>query len=557
MGEYEKTTRSRGEHLKKNKVKTEIIRYILSKKDIIPGPEIIKYLRNNFNIVDEKNIRIHLRDLQKQHCIEKIPHEPGLDNKWKIEKIDNLRNIREHYPDIQLNTYDKSINIVLEEQIRKGYLPSNIHSQEFRVQLSLSVSFFNKCLEKDIKTICDTAYKMYQYGEGFEEYKRIQNYIEMLYTNYIQHISVSPKIWLDVYNENINAISEVEIYLNFIKSLPNVEVSEKTFREIFENTDLWRVDLGNGKSRFVEEYAIKMADMINQKMLNKISTESKKWEYDLKASSYILEKLLADIPHEMPNVVYYALLKELSVKISYEIFQKMFKEIPSEFLDIPDNICKILTEVLIKIFQRVIQEMQDSPEEIQQYEEEMGEYEGEIEELILDMHLILGEIINHQHTIRFSIDQVMFEHYFHIDIEEGIDSDAERKYVVMMRNLQAKLKKDKVLGSKEALALDKFYQDYIEKYIGKNRESIKLYSVKFYLGELSPNLSIISFNLEISLRSCSKAFLISIISFISANCIYPSFIDPTTVEASFIFSISALSSISSFLSTAAFAAALA
>ena len=109
MDGYVKTTRNKGEHLKKNKVKTEIIRYILSKDDVVPGPDIIKYLLIKYNIVDERRTSgLDLRDLQNQHCIEKIPHEPGLENKWKIEKIENLRNIRERYPDVKLNKYTKS-----------------------------------------------------------------------------------------------------------------------------------------------------------------------------------------------------------------------------------------------------------------------------------------------------------------------------------------------------------------------------------------------------------------------------------------------------------------
>lgn len=79
------------------------------------------------------------------------------------------------------------------------------------------------------------------------------------------------------------------------------------------------------------------------------------------------------------------------------------------------------------------------------------------------MHLIICELIAHQHTTRFSINQVMFEHYFQRDIENGIDSDAERKYVITMKLLQAKLKKKMVLCERDTFALDQFYKNYIRK----------------------------------------------------------------------------------------------
>ncbi|RXA21710.1 hypothetical protein EQO05_00170 [Methanosarcina sp. MSH10X1] len=519
-----KKTRSRGERLKENEVKIGIIRYIISEDDKVSGPDITKYLLEKYNIVDENNIRNHLNDLKNQCCIEKIRRKPGLENKWKIEKMESLRSIWEHFPEIQLNTYDKSINIILEERDCKEYIFGPVHCKAFRIQLCLCDSLFNMCLEKGIKTVLDTAYKMFQYGEGYEEYDHILNDIRTFYNTYIEHISVSPTIWLDVYKENIDNISEVEVCSNSIIVLPNVKINEKTFREIFETTDLWGVDIGNWELKFVEEYAIKMADLMNQKMLHKINRGVYKRNYDLKVlSTYILEKFLADIPDDMSNIENYILLKELSVKISYEIFQTMFKEIPGEFLAIPDNICKVLIEVLVKVFRTVIQEMQGFPEKVQaspeeirkiyqeyqeglqeyqedtqrseeefqeyqeryqeyleglmsEYEIELWEHRKKIEELIMGMNSILGEILAHQYTVRFSIYQVMFEHYFHRDIESGIDSEDERKYVIIMRRLQAGLKKNLVPSERDILALDRFCENYMEKRKEKS-ESPEIYTV--------------------------------------------------------------------------------
>ena len=468
----EKTKRSRGERLKKDKVKTEIIRYILSKNDIVPGPDLIKYLQENFNIVDEKNIRIHLKNLQKQHCIEKIPHEPGLDNKWKIEKIKNLQNIQEHYPDIQLNTYDKSINIVLEEQTLKGYLFGDyfIHRRDLRFQLSLSDSFFSACLSKDIKTLCDEAYEYYKYGEGFEECNRIQCCIYKFYNECIKPLSISPKIWLAVSNVNTSNFSELEIYQNAIKNLPDAKISEETFREILEDDHIWRFGSKDWEPRFIEESSIKLADMACQKMLNKIPTESQKIrEKELKAKSVcILREMLAEIPgatessrtkdqllnEEFAEILALKLavekgefgewnfifLRELSAKITYEIFQTMFKEIPVELLDTPE-IFKILIEILKKILQEVLKKIQVLPDE---------------------MYILLTEITAHRIKIEFSLDKIMFKHYFDRDIEDGTISSDEREYMVMTTKLQTALAEGRISGEDARSDLDQFFKDHIK-----------------------------------------------------------------------------------------------
>src|SRR5665647_1687162 len=142
--------RNQGEHLRRNEVKAGIIEFIISSKGAVPEPEIRKYLGKKYEIEDQGNIKNHLRDLQRRpySCIEKIPPKPGFANKWDIKKIENLRNIRLHFPEIRLNIYEKSLNIVIEE---RDYNSGTPNANRFRVQLFLSVSFFDMCLKTTLK----------------------------------------------------------------------------------------------------------------------------------------------------------------------------------------------------------------------------------------------------------------------------------------------------------------------------------------------------------------------------------------------------------------------
>ena len=67
---------------------------------------------------------------------------------------------------------------------------------------------------------------------------------------------------------------------------------------MLEDSDMWRFDSNDWESRFVGEFSIKLADMVCQKILEKIPTESKKrWEKELRAKSIcILREMLEELP---------------------------------------------------------------------------------------------------------------------------------------------------------------------------------------------------------------------------------------------------------------------
>lgn len=161
-------SRNRGEHLEWFKVKSGIIKFIISSDEAVPEPVIRKYLEKKYGIVDQGNIKKHLRDLQYQpnFCIEKIPpKQRGFANHWDIRKIENVKNIRLRFPAIRLNIYRKSLNIVLKDRLQSIDSPI---ANEFRILLFLSASFFDFCLKTSIGTLYDKAYEIYQFS--FDKY---------------------------------------------------------------------------------------------------------------------------------------------------------------------------------------------------------------------------------------------------------------------------------------------------------------------------------------------------------------------------------------------------
>lgn len=101
MGMSERIKRSQGQHYKKNEIKIEIIKYILSKNDAVPGSEIRDHLKEKYGIVNKRNIKDHLEKLNKDHCIEKFDLvADDFGNKWDITKFENLKKIKTHYPEI-------------------------------------------------------------------------------------------------------------------------------------------------------------------------------------------------------------------------------------------------------------------------------------------------------------------------------------------------------------------------------------------------------------------------------------------------------------------------
>lgn len=439
--------RGQGDHLPRGFVKAEIIKYILSKDGPVPGPDIREYLKKNLNLKNQKNIKDHLEKLRKDHYIEKIPFEKeGYENKWDVKKKENLLNIQTGFTDIQLNNYGKCLDTYLEELVCKKCFSSVLSPQakELRVQLDISAALFNFCLNNDIKTLYEYADEIYSQGESFDYFNHIQSSTTEFCTRCASQFSVSPNIWLSAYNENVKDSSKLEFYQNPLQSFPNAELSEETFRNVFDETDLFGRNILEWKARFEKEFAIKMANAISQKILSETPAESENPREEILETvcKSILNKVLDEIQvikKEMPGEEWkFLYIEELSMKISYEIFQKMLKNFPVEFLNISDEEISIVwTEIFKKILQEVLKKMVEMPEE---------------------MYRILYEVKLYWHVRQIKSHRILFEHFYHRDIIDKTVSSDEKEFLALMNNLEA----DHSINREKAI--DEFSRDYYKRH---------------------------------------------------------------------------------------------
>ena len=179
-------------------MKTEIIKIVLSNSSAVKEPDIRRYLEEKYGIIDESNVRRHLRNLGEDpySCIEKVQIKRERANYWDVKTIENLKNILLHFPEIRLNKYDKSVTIVLKKSSRSLFFPE---PAMFKTQLTHSVSLFKACLEYEPETLYGQAMLMYRFDALFGEYKSVKkDLIELLslYLKYRPSIEISEETFL-------------------------------------------------------------------------------------------------------------------------------------------------------------------------------------------------------------------------------------------------------------------------------------------------------------------------------------------------------------------------
>jgi hypothetical protein len=163
-------------HFKWDEIKTSIIDYILKSDRPVNEPEIREFLQEKYGEqkkhgkFDRSTINKHLYSLSKLGCVESMKSE-GKFIFYAIKTLENLKKIRSEFPEIQLNNFEKSINLVLQGF---GYNVKSIGYLPYFIQLYMSPSFFNACLETDIKLMLLRVLKLYRYDKGFEKEQRIE-----------------------------------------------------------------------------------------------------------------------------------------------------------------------------------------------------------------------------------------------------------------------------------------------------------------------------------------------------------------------------------------------
>ncbi len=85
-----------GKRFKKNKIKVEIVDYILNNSSDVFEPSIRAFLRDKYKLHDRTNISMHLDGLLEANCVEKIPGKRSLKNQWDIKTLKHLRNIKQY-----------------------------------------------------------------------------------------------------------------------------------------------------------------------------------------------------------------------------------------------------------------------------------------------------------------------------------------------------------------------------------------------------------------------------------------------------------------------------
>ena len=178
-----------GGHLNIGEVKSSILEFILEQKGDVGEPAIRKYLLEKYDVNDQGNINRHLHDLQKHGCIELIPpQKKGLRNYWNIKTRTNLKKIRLEFPGLQLNKHEKAINTIIRE-LRNDLDNFYIDWLKIHIQLLISVSFFNTCIEADTKILCQGTWNSYTTIKDPLRHKRINALLKICYLTCAKHYS--------------------------------------------------------------------------------------------------------------------------------------------------------------------------------------------------------------------------------------------------------------------------------------------------------------------------------------------------------------------------------
>lgn len=168
-------------------------------------------------------------------------------------KIENLRNIRHEFPEIRLNTYEKTINIVLREL---EYFDNNPDWLIYYIKLYLSASFFNTCIETGKRPLDSAIVKVFRNSIDAHRQKRIDNllrkcyiacvklypdfkaseekFTNIMYTLRFEPILSSPAIILDLFKEHLPGLPE-EIPMQIIQT--RLSETEEVLEKMPEKKD--------------------------------------------------------------------------------------------------------------------------------------------------------------------------------------------------------------------------------------------------------------------------------------------------------------------------------
>ncbi|MGA9187549.1 MAG: hypothetical protein WB014_03060 [Methanosarcina sp.] len=285
--------------LSKSGPKSHIIKLILENSESVEESEIREGLKKKNEKTDQGNVNRYLHELQEDSaCIELKTSEKGQRkyNLWNITKIEQLKNIRFNFPEMPLNKYEKSINIIIIKKF--NFAIGSMRAKKAFVQLSLSVSFFDKCLDTDIETLCARAPKLYQSGEFFSIERQIEGLTHEAYPECMKRIQKIPDIW---------PVGDDESIKDSPQRFQNNAISEEKFKRMLNEIkfSLEEKDHYERTQRIIKELSMKISHEILSKRLKEIPKESlQNQEVSNKMSDEIFEKLMEEFPVDLPDKIY-------------------------------------------------------------------------------------------------------------------------------------------------------------------------------------------------------------------------------------------------------------
>lgn len=315
--------------LSNSEPKNHIIKFILKNNGPVEESNVREDLKKKNEKTDQGNVNRHLHELRKESaCIELKTIKKGQRkyNLWNVTKIEQLKNILRNFPEIQLNKYEKSVNIVLKEF---SFNIGSMRAKKAFVQLSLSVSFFIKCMDTDIETLYTRALKFDQLDECFSLERQIERSIEThtheAYPECIKRIQKIPGIWSIADDEYIENSVNLDIDQNSPHSFQNSIISEEEFKRILKEItfSLEEKDRHEQTKRIIKELSKKISYEISSKRLKDISKEPmQSQEAFNKMSDEIFKRLLEGSPEDLPDKIYIIISNQY--KNTSLIFDKIF-----------------------------------------------------------------------------------------------------------------------------------------------------------------------------------------------------------------------------------------
>lgn len=298
-------SRKKGDHLKRNEVKAGIIESVISQNGAVSEPKLREILEKKYGIIDQGNIKKHLKDLKGSSCIVKMPAKPGFANNWDLKRIENLKNIRLNFPEIPLNKYEKSINIIIFNKF--NFALGSMRAKKAFVQLSLSASYFDNCLDTDIEKLCARAPKLYKSNEFVIMEKQIEGLTYEAYTECTKRIQKIPDIWPVAEDESIKDSVNFDKHQNSPQRFQDSVISEEKFKRMLKEIKFSLEEKGHRErtQRIIKELSMKISHEILSKRLKEIPKESlQKQEVSDKTSDEIFEKLMEEFPVDLPDKIY-------------------------------------------------------------------------------------------------------------------------------------------------------------------------------------------------------------------------------------------------------------